>query len=81
MLSGEVVELRLIREADLGTLYELLSDLDSRGAYFPLGVSSEPSLRAAFNKNGFWDKEEGMLVTVDNAGEIVGEIEHFPIIH
>ena len=81
MLRGDVIELRLVRESDLGALYELLSDLDTRGAYFPLGVMSEPTLRAEFSKKGFWDTEAGMLLIVNDAGEIVGEIEYFPIIH
>lgn len=72
--------MRLVREQDLGTLYELMTDLEARGSYFPLGVMSEPALRGAFVKNGFWDKDEGMLLIV--AGdEIVGEIEFFPISH
>jgi RimJ/RimL family protein N-acetyltransferase len=80
VLNGDLIQLRLIREQDLGRLYELMTDLESRGAYFPLGVMSEPALRAAFAKNGLWDKEEGMLLMV--AGdEIVGEIEYFPITH
>jgi ribosomal-protein-alanine N-acetyltransferase len=80
LLNGDLIQLRLIREQDLGRLYELMTDLDSRGAYFPLGVMSEPALRAAFAKNGFWDKEEGMLLMI--AGDdIVGEIEYFPITH
>ncbi len=81
MLQGDVIELRLIRESDLVTLYEQLTNLDARGSYFPLGVISEPTLRAEFSKNGFWDQEEGMLLLVTEDGEIVGEIEYFPIIH
>jgi RimJ/RimL family protein N-acetyltransferase len=81
VLRGETIELRLVREGDLGTLYELLSNLDTRGSYFPLGVSSEPTLRAQFDKNGFWDHEEGMLLMIDHDDQIVGEIEYFPIIH
>jgi len=81
VLSGDVIELRLVRETDLERLYELLSDLDTRGAYFPLGVMSETSLRAEFNKSGFWDREEGMLLMVNETGEVVGEIEYFPIAH
>ena len=79
MLHGDVIELRLVRESDLGTLYELLTDLDARGSYFPLGVTSEPVLRGEFAKNGFWDKEEGMLLMTTRDDEIVGEIEYFPI--
>ena len=81
LLRGDVIELRLIRENDLVPLYDLLSNLDTRGSYFPLGVMSEPTLAAKFNKNGFWDQEEGMLLMVNDTDEIVGEIEYFPIIH
>jgi [ribosomal protein S5]-alanine N-acetyltransferase len=80
MLRGDVIELRPVREADLAALYELMTNLDTRGPYFPLGVLSEPAFRAAFARNGFWDAEEGMLVMVKDE-EIVGEIEYFPITH
>src|SRR5215218_7760051 len=80
MLRGDVIELRPVRDADLATLYELMTNLDTRGPYFPLGVMSEPAFRAAFAKNGFWEADEGMLVMVKD-GEIVGEIEYFPITH
>jgi hypothetical protein len=76
MLRGDVIELRPVRDADLATLYELMTNLDTRGPYFPLGVMSEPAFRAAFAKNGFWEADEGMLVMVKD-GEIVGEIEYF----
>ncbi len=81
MLRSDVIELRLVRESDLSTLYDLLADLETRGSYFPLGVASEPTLRAEFHKKGFWDEDEGMLLMVTDDGEIVGEIEYFPIIH
>ena len=81
MLRGDVIELRLARESDLGDLYERLSDLETRGEFFPLGVTSEPALRARFAENGFWDADEGMLLIVDHDDHLVGEIEYFPIIH
>ncbi|MGD9701017.1 MAG: GNAT family N-acetyltransferase [Acidimicrobiia bacterium] len=81
MLRGNVIELRLVRESELGGLYELMSDLATRGPYFPSGVTSEPALRAAYAKNGFWGQDEGMLIMVNHGGDIVGEIEYFPITH
>ena len=81
VLNGDTVSLRLVRDADLASLYELTTNLSARGPYFPLGVTSEPSLRAAFQKNGFWDSDEGMLLMVTGDDEIVGEIEFFPITH
>ena len=80
MLSGNLIKLRLVREDDLSALYELMADLEVRGSYFPLGVMSEPALRAAYAKNGFWEKDEGMLL-ITAGEEIVGEIEFFPISH
>ena len=79
MLRGELLQLRLIREQDLRTLYELMSNLETRGSYFPLGVTSEPALRAHYERDGFWAADEGMLLITTPAGEIVGEIEYFPI--
>ena len=81
MLHGKLIGLRLVRERDLDELFELMSDLDTRGPYFPSGVMSEPAVRAEFVKNGFWDKDEGMLLMTNSDGEIVGEIEYFPITH
>ena len=81
MLRGDAIALRLVRESDLGTLYELMSNLETRGAYFPLGLTSEPTLQAEFAKNGFWSEDEGMLLMVDHDDQIVGEIEYFPVTH
>ena len=81
VLRGKVIELRLVRESDLGELFELMADLDTRGPYFPSGVMSEPAVRARFAKDGFWDRDEGMLIMANADGDIVGEIEYFPITH
>jgi RimJ/RimL family protein N-acetyltransferase len=80
MLHGDILELRLVREGNLSALFELMTDLAARGSYFPLGVTSEPAFRAEFDKNGFWDVDEGMLL-MTAGDEIVGEIEYFPITH
>lgn len=81
MLHGERINLRLVRERDLATLHELETDLDARGSYFPLGLRSERSLRAEFDRNGLWDRDEGQLLITTADDEIVGEIEFFPITH
>ena len=80
MLVGDSIQLRPVRETDLDRLFELMTDLEARGPYFPLGVQSETGMRADFAKHGFWDREEGMLLMV-RGDEIVGEIEFFPISH
>jgi RimJ/RimL family protein N-acetyltransferase len=79
MLRGDVVELRLVRETDLAELFEKLSDLEAKGDYFPLGVMSESALRVEHADTGFWKTDEGMLLIIGEGGEVVGEIEYFPI--
>ena len=77
MLEGRRVGLRPVREADLDRLYEAHTAIRSRGAFFPLGVMSEPAFRREFAENGFWQKTEGMLLIVSAKGEIAGHIEFF----
>ena len=62
MLIGDSIQLRLVREHDLDTLFELTTDLEARGAYFPLGLQSETALRSEFAQTGFWEREKGMLL-------------------
>lgn len=80
VLIGERVELRPIREADLEAFIAAHQDIRNRGAYFPLGVSSETSLRRQFAEHGFWDREEGVLL-IWTRDEIVGHIEFFKAVH
>ena len=77
MLEGRHARLRPVREADLDRLYDAHIAIRNRGAFFPLGVMSEPEFRREFAENGFWQKTEGMLLIVTADGEIAGHIEFF----
>jgi RimJ/RimL family protein N-acetyltransferase len=77
VLRGETISLRPAREADLDALYVAHVEIANRGAYFPLGVRSEPDFRRDFAENGFWKREEGLLVMVTRENEIAGHIEFF----
>ena len=54
MIRGKEITLRTIREADLDALYTALSDLASRGDYFPLSLMSEATFKREFHAHGFW---------------------------
>lgn len=69
--------LRQVHEADLDALYDAHTNIQNRGAYFPLGVMSQTAFRGEFGEHGFWQKTEGMLVIESPAGEIAGHIEFF----
>ncbi len=79
MLTGSRVTLRPLREADLDQAYAAHVDIANRGAYFPLGVMSEPAFRREFAEHGFWQREEGMLLILDPEADdrMAGHIEFF----
>ena len=73
MIRGEKVVLRTIRETDLETLFNLMSDLRNRGEYYPLYLNSEPPMQKDFHETGFWSEEKGgRLLICDRENKIVG---------
>ncbi len=81
MLKGKFITLRPVRETDIDQLYAHHIDIDNRGDYFPRGILSQPAFRKQFEQNGFWSKEDGMLVIVSPADEILGHIEFFKTVN
>ena len=77
MLKGKVISLRPVRETDLDQLREMDIDLDSRGEYWPLSISSEAEFRRGFQETGFWGDSFGRLLLVDSSDKIIGEIMYF----
>jgi ribosomal-protein-alanine N-acetyltransferase len=67
-----------MREADLDAAYAAHVDIANRGEYFPRNVMSEPKFRGEFAENGFWQREEGVLLILEAGKEkIAGHIEFF----
>jgi len=81
MLQGTSLHLRTVRESDLDALHANLSNLEDRGSYFPLGLQSETVFRRKFEEDGFWGRDEGMLLMIAPDNTVVGEIEFYPITH
>jgi RimJ/RimL family protein N-acetyltransferase len=77
MLHGDHVTLRTVRATDLDRLYRAHVDIANRGAYFPLGVRSEPDFQREFTETGLWQREEGTLLIVDMDDMLLGHIEFF----
>jgi hypothetical protein len=68
VLHGSTISLRPVRAADLDELYDAHAEIANRGAYFPVGVQSEPAFRRDFAEHGFWQREEGLLLIVSPDG-------------
>lgn len=81
MLKGKLITLRTVRESDLEKLYDFHTNIQNRGDYFPRGILSQPALQKQFQENGFWGREDGMLVIVNSADQILGHIEFFKTVN
>jgi len=69
--------LRTVRETDLDILYTALSDLASRGDYFPLHLFSEATFKREFHEHGFWTNDFGRLLICDLDERLLGSIWYF----
>ena len=81
MLKGKSIQLRTVRQSELQELYARHADIANRGDFFPLGFVSEIEFRQRFEKDGFWEKEEGLLLIVDESGTMLGHIEFFKTVN
>ena len=78
MIKGEKINLRVVREKDLSVLFDRWSDIENRGEFFPIFLSSEPKFYNEFKETGFWTEEFGRLLIVDKEDDaILGMIFYF----
>ena len=77
MIKGSSFELRLITEDDLPVFAQQMRTIDNRGDYYPHMIYPPMEIRRQFEKNGYWDEETGILLIVNEAGTIIGQIEFF----
>lgn len=81
MLKGTSITLRPVRESDLEQLYAFHVDIDNRGEFFPRNIVSWPAFRKQFDEDGYWSRDEGMLVIASPEGSILGHIEFFKTVN
>ena len=77
MIRGKHITLRTVRETDLDALYIALSDLASRGDYFPLSLMSETAFKREFHAHGFWANDAGRLLICDVEDRVLGSIWYY----
>jgi [ribosomal protein S5]-alanine N-acetyltransferase len=81
MLKGKSITLRPVRDTDLDQLHAYHVDIDNRGDFFPRGILSKQAFRKQFEENGFWSKDDGMLVIASQGDEILGHIEFYKTVN
>ena len=77
MIQGKNIKLRTIRETDLDFLFTQISNLHSRGEYYPLDLTSQASFNQEYQQTGFWTNDLGRMLIEDSDKNIVGGIWYF----
>jgi RimJ/RimL family protein N-acetyltransferase len=81
MLKGRSITLRPVHDIDLEELYDIHTDIQNRGDFFPRGILSQPAFQKQFQENGFWGRDDGMLLIISPNNEILGHIEFFKTVN
>lgn len=69
MLSGTIVTVRPLVEADLAVLARERVDLTHRGGWYPLPARGDGEVRKAFTDNGLWSGGSGIFGLTERAGD------------
>ncbi len=77
MISSDLLTIRAVKEADLPTFFEHLSDMRSLGEFLPVIMPSETQLRQEFAVDGLIGKDYQRYLIVAPDGEILGYIWAF----
>src|SRR6187549_2576357 len=77
MIRGEGIVLRTAREADLDFLYNAINDVELRGPWVQIRMTSQPGYRKRFQETGFFTPDEGQLAIVDSEDRLFGTIGWF----
>lgn len=77
MIQGEKINLRLIKKDDINTLVELVNNLQDRGEYSEVTISSEVSFWKHFNESGFWKEDFGRMLITSKTDSILGNITFY----
>ena len=74
MIFGKKIRLRLVQEKDLEKLFPLLQEAAYNFAGFLNKLAPIHKLLENFQKNGFWQETEGMMLITDRKENILGTI-------
>lgn len=77
IVKGDRVYLRAVLESDLDALLERENDIEGRGPFFPVWLTSQPAFRREFERTGFLSEESGRLLICDLEGRPLGDLLYF----
>lgn len=77
MIKGKNIDLRITKNEDVEELVRLFNDLEERGEYYPLRLSSVEKYKRDVAENNLWGNDYGDLIIVDKNEKIVGKISYW----
>jgi RimJ/RimL family protein N-acetyltransferase len=77
IVRGPELYLRAARERDVEALFELSSDLEARGPYFPLTLRSEVAFRNDYQQTGFLGEDRGIFLICGRDDRLLGTVSYF----
>ncbi len=80
MIEGKQIDLRLFQEDELETWVERGNRIREIGDFWPMMLLTKQSFKEAFEKEGLWGADRGVLAIVDKENELLGSIGYFKTI-
>jgi RimJ/RimL family protein N-acetyltransferase len=77
IVKGDRIYLRAVLESDLDTLLERENDIEERGPFFPIWLTSQPAFRREFERTGFLSEDSGRLLICDLESRLLGDLLYF----
>lgn len=77
MITGNNVSLRHVLVTDLSSLLEMINDLGARGPFGRTVMRSPFNFHKEFAENGLSSDAFEMLLIVDSANIVIGNLQHF----
>lgn len=77
MIKGDKIILRTIRKYDLDDYYELINNVSAMDIFWPRELKSESDLIKAWERDGLWSKEKGVMLITNHEGKLLGQIHYF----
>lgn len=77
MIYGKNVVLRTVYPHEIDHVYELITNVNSKGRFWHLSFPSSSEFTREFNSSGFWSMEEGRMLILSHQGDYIGEILYF----
>jgi RimJ/RimL family protein N-acetyltransferase len=77
IVKGDRIYLRAVLENDLNELLLHENDIEERGPFFAVRLTSQPAFRREFERTGFLSEDSGRLLICNLEDRLLGDLLYF----